>query len=125
MYRVTTSAVLGPDLRDEPLGCGVTATDWRLYTADHRHIDGGGNQTAQEKPRGLPQGFRFSGRMGNETRLNRRRGRALPKLEQPLDVGGIYFLSSPSVTTTCQPSLAQTRAFAATISIVPVKDSIG
>jgi len=23
-------------------------TDWRLYTADHRHIDGGGNQTAQE-----------------------------------------------------------------------------
>jgi hypothetical protein len=30
----------GPDPRNQPLGCGVTGTDWRLYTADHRHIDG-------------------------------------------------------------------------------------
>ena len=43
----------GPDPRNQPLGRGVTVTDWRLYTADHRHIDGGGNQTTQEKPRGL------------------------------------------------------------------------
>ena len=53
MYRVTTSAVLGPDLRDEPLGCGVTVTDWRLYTADHPHIDGGGNQNAQSRQKSL------------------------------------------------------------------------
>jgi hypothetical protein len=38
----------GPDPRDKPLGCGVTVTDWRLYTADHRPLHGGGNQTAQE-----------------------------------------------------------------------------
>ena len=63
------SARWGADPRNQPLGCGVTVTDWRLYTADHRqHIDGGGKQTAQEKPRGIARGFRFSGRMGNETR---------------------------------------------------------
>jgi len=37
----------GSDPRNRPLGCGVTVTDWRLYTADHRqHIDGSGNQNA-------------------------------------------------------------------------------
>ena len=40
MYRVTTSAILGPDLRNQPPGRGVTVTDWRLYTADHRQLDG-------------------------------------------------------------------------------------
>jgi hypothetical protein len=37
----------GSDSRNQPLGCGVTVTNWRLYTADHRHIDGGGNQNAE------------------------------------------------------------------------------
>jgi hypothetical protein len=32
------------------MGCGVTVTDWRLYTADHRHIDGGGNQPRKKGP---------------------------------------------------------------------------
>jgi hypothetical protein len=58
----------GPDPRNQPPGRGVTVTDWRLYTADHRHLDGGGNQTAQEKTPRVARGFRFSGRMGNETR---------------------------------------------------------
>ena len=30
----------GPDPRNQPLGRGVTVTDWRLYTADHRQLDG-------------------------------------------------------------------------------------
>ena len=30
----------GPDPRNQPLGRGATVTDWRPYTADHRHIDG-------------------------------------------------------------------------------------
>jgi len=38
----------GPDPRNQPLGRGVTVTDWRLYTADHRqHIDGGGKPAYQ------------------------------------------------------------------------------
>jgi hypothetical protein len=47
MYRAMTSAVKGPDPRNQPLGRGVTVTDWRLHTADPRHIDGSGNQTAE------------------------------------------------------------------------------
>jgi hypothetical protein len=39
----------GPNPGNQPLGCGVTVTDWRLYTADHRHIDGGGNHNAQSR----------------------------------------------------------------------------
>ena len=41
----------GPDPRNQPPGRGVAVTDWRLYTADHRHIDGGEKQIAHEKPR--------------------------------------------------------------------------
>jgi len=37
----------GPDPRNQPPGRGVTVTDWRLHTAEPRHIDGGGNQTAE------------------------------------------------------------------------------
>ena len=36
-----------PDPRNQPPGRDVTVTDWRLYTADHRDIDGGGNQNAE------------------------------------------------------------------------------
>ena len=46
MYRATTSAER-PDPCDKPKGCGVTVTDWRLYTADHRDVDGGGNQNVE------------------------------------------------------------------------------
>jgi hypothetical protein len=29
----------GPDPRNQPPGRGVAVTNWRLYTADHRHLD--------------------------------------------------------------------------------------
>ena len=31
----------GPDPRNQPRGLGVTVTDWRLCTADHRQLEGG------------------------------------------------------------------------------------
>jgi len=34
-------------LAQSALGYGVTVTNWRLYMADHQHIDGGGNQNAE------------------------------------------------------------------------------
>ena len=37
----------GPDPRNQPPGRRVTVTDWGLHTADPRHIDGSGNQTAE------------------------------------------------------------------------------
>jgi hypothetical protein len=37
----------GPDPRNQPRGLGVTVTDWQLHTADPRHIDSSGNQTAE------------------------------------------------------------------------------
>jgi hypothetical protein len=43
----------GPDPRNQPLGRGVTVTDWRPYTADHRHIDGGGNHNARSSQKSL------------------------------------------------------------------------
>jgi hypothetical protein len=46
MYRATTSAEQARR-RNQALGCGQTVTDWRLYAADHRRIDGEGNQTAE------------------------------------------------------------------------------
>src|SRR6516162_3680257 len=45
--RTMSDAAMRPDRRNQPLGCVVTVTDWRLYTADHRHIDGGGNPADQ------------------------------------------------------------------------------
>ena len=63
MHRATTSAEQAPDPRNQPLSRGVTVTDWRLYTADHRQLDGvagaghcrnfGAPRTGQKKaPRG-------------------------------------------------------------------------
>ena len=46
MYRPMTSAVKGPTRAISHRARGVTVTDWRLHTADHRHIDGGGNKEA-------------------------------------------------------------------------------
>jgi len=37
----------GPAPLNQPPGCGVAVTDWRLYTADHRHIDGSRNQNPE------------------------------------------------------------------------------
>ena len=39
--RTMSDAAMRPDPRDKPRRCGVTVTDWRLYTADHRQLDGG------------------------------------------------------------------------------------
>ena len=47
MYRAMTSAVKGPTRAISHRARGVTVTDWRLHTAEPRHIDGGGNQTAE------------------------------------------------------------------------------
>jgi len=51
----------GPDPRNQPLGCGVTATDWRLYTADHRQFDGVGNSSDS-----APAGAAGEGRPGGD-----------------------------------------------------------
>src|SRR6516164_3293879 len=49
--RTMSDAAMRPDRRNQPLGCVVTVTDWRLYTADHRHIDGvGGLAQPAKKP---------------------------------------------------------------------------
>jgi len=51
----------GPDPRNQPLGCGVTATDWRLYTAEHRQFDGVGNSSDS-----APAGAAGEGRPGGD-----------------------------------------------------------
>jgi hypothetical protein len=53
MYRAMTNAEQARPV-DKPKGGGVTVTDWRLYTADHRHIDGaGGTRTLRRHCRNL------------------------------------------------------------------------